>query len=248
MDIGWAQELLGRRGVLSAIQLQLTGGTSRDAVIASLRGVLPQDAMIATPAQRNQQVENMLAGFQLNLTAMSLVSLLVGMFLIYNTVSASVVRRRSEIGILRSLGVTRNEIRALFLGEAFALGLLGALLGLLGGVLLAQMLVGTVAKTISTLYVLLSVRELAVTQLMFGSAIALGLLSVIVAAWLPAAAAAKMDPVRALRGGSLLEQSVSLSPAWLWAGLACVASAAALSFFALVPARRGSGSELPSSC
>ena len=60
----------------------------------------------------------MLAGFELNLAAMSLVSVLVGMFLIYNTVSASVVRRRGEIGILRSLGATLGEVRGLFLGEA----------------------------------------------------------------------------------------------------------------------------------
>jgi putative ABC transport system permease protein len=230
MDIGWAQELLGRRGSLGSIQLQVDEGTDRDALIARL----PPDATVTTPAQRGQQVENMLAGFQLNLTAMSLVSLLVGMFLIYNTVSASVVRRRGEIGIMRSLGVTRNEIRALFLGEAIALGTLGALVGLLGGLVLAQLLVGTVSKTISSLYVLLSVRETSVTPLMFASAIALGLLSVLVAAWLPAAAAAKMDPVDALRGGSLIEHAVNLSPAWLWAGLACVAMAAALSFFALV--------------
>ena len=104
----------------------------------------------------------MLGGFQLNLTAMSLVSLLVGMFLIYNTVSASVVRRRNEIGILRSFGTTRNEVRALFLSEAVALGGIGALVGLAAGVLLARVLVGTVAETISSLYVLLSVREMAV--------------------------------------------------------------------------------------
>ena len=243
MDIGWAQELLDLRGLLSSIQLQLIEGANREAVIADLRRVLPPDATVATPAQRGQQVENMLAGFQLNLTAMSLVSLLVGMFLIYNTVSASVVRRRSEIGILRSLGVTRTEIRALFLGEAFVLGFVGALLGLIGGVLLAQLLVGTVSETISSLYVLLSVRHIAVTPLMFGSALVLGLLSVLVAAWLPATAAAKMDPIRALRGGALLEQSVNLSLTWLWAGLTCIAAAAALSFVALAtgPAWLGFG-------
>ena len=74
-------------------------------------------------------------GFELNLAAMSLLSLIVGMFLIYNTVSASVARRRREIGILRSLGVTRNEVRALFLGEAVVLGSIGAFLGLAGGLL-----------------------------------------------------------------------------------------------------------------
>ncbi len=198
MDIGWAQELFARRGVLSAIQLQLVDPRRREAVTESLRALVPPDAQIATPAQRGQQVTNMLGGFQLNLTAMSLVSLLVGMFLIYNTVSASVVRRRNEIGILRSLGVTRNEVRALFLAEALALGALGVALGLAGGVLLARVLVGTVAETISSLYVLLSVQELAVTPWMFASAAVLGLASVVIAAWLPAAAAAKMDPVRAL--------------------------------------------------
>ncbi len=233
MDIGWAQEFFGRRGVLSSIQVQLTQPRDRDAVSASLRSILPPDARVATPAQRGEQVQKMLGGFELNLTAMSLVSLLVGMFLIYNTVSASVVRRRSEIGILRSLGTTRNEVRALFLAEAFVLGVIGVVVGSIGGLLLARVLVGTVSETISSLYVLLSVREVAVTPWMFGSAALLGLVSVMVAAWLPAAAAAKMDPVRALRAGSIIEQSADLSPAWFWLGLIFLGGAGVLSFVAL---------------
>jgi putative ABC transport system permease protein len=243
MDIGWAQELFAERSVLNAIQLRLTDPRQKDSAIASLRSVLPADARITTPAQRGQQVANMLGGFQLNLTAMSLVSLLVGMFLIYNTVSASVVRRRHEIGILRSLGATRNEVRALFLSEAVALGGVGALLGLAGGVLLARLLVGTVSKTISSLYILLSVRHVAITPWMLISAALLGLLSVIVAAWLPAAAAAKMDPVRALRAGSIIEQSADLSPIWFWAGLLFLGVSAGLSYLALAtgPAWLGFG-------
>ncbi len=233
MDLGWAQELFGRRGALSSIQLQLTKPADRAAVMTNLRALLPPDAIVATPAQRGQQVERMLGGFQLNLTAMSLVSLLVGMFLIYNTVSASVVRRRSEIGILRSLGVSRGEVRALFLGEAFTLGAVGVLLGCFGGVLLARALVGTVSRTISSLYVLLSVREVAVTPGMFISAAVLGLISVILAAWLPAQAAAKMDPVRALHAGSIIEQSANLSPGWWRGGVACIFLAIVFSLLAL---------------
>ena len=233
MDIGWAQELLGKRGTLSAIQLQLADKGKRDEANAALRPLVPPDAAIASPAQRNQQVENMLGGFQLNLTAMSLVSLAVGMFLIYNTVSASVVRRRREIGILRSLGTTRNEVRALFLSEALALGAVGVILGCVGGVLLAQVLVGTVAQTISSLYVLLSVRETALAPWMFVSAAVLGLLSVLVAAWLPAAAAAKMHPAGALHAGSIIEQAETLSPAWFWSGLLCILMSAAASYVAL---------------
>ncbi|MDQ6913222.1 MAG: ABC transporter permease, partial [Verrucomicrobiota bacterium] len=200
---------------------------------ANLRTVVPADATITTPAQRSEQVGNLLRGFQLNLTAMSLVSLLVGMFLIYNTVSASVVRRRREIGILRSLGTTRGEVRFLFLGEALTLGIVGVLLGLGGGILLARELVGTVSKTISSLYVLLSVRELAITPAMFLSAAAAGLFSVLLAAWLPARAAARMDPVSALRAGTIIEQSARLSPAWNWSGIIVILLAIAFSFVAL---------------
>ena len=233
MDIGWAQELFARRGQLSAVQLQLTDPRQRKIMAETLRAHLPPDLLVATPAQRGEQVGNMLAGFQLNLTAMSLVSLLVGMFLIYNTVSASVVRRRSEIGILRSLGVTQNEVRALFLGEALLLGTIGSALGLAGGLILARGLVGRVAETISSLYVLLSVSETALTPAMFASAAAIGLGSVIIAAWLPAAAAARMDPVGALRASTIIEQSATLSPAWLWAGVVTITTAAAFSFVAL---------------
>ncbi|MGI8820648.1 MAG: ABC transporter permease [Chthoniobacterales bacterium] len=231
MDIGWAQELFGKRGRLDSIQLQTDAPAQT--VIAHLRPLVPPDATVATPAQRGEQVANMLAGFQLNLTAMSLVSLLVGMFLIYNTVSASVVRRRSEIGIMRSLGVTRHEVRALFLSEAVLLGTIGAVVGLGGGVLLAQVLVGTVSRTISSLYVLLSVRSVALTPWMFGTAAVLGIGSVIVAAWLPAAAAAKMEPVRALRAGSIIEQSAHLSPRWTFAGAMALLLAALCSCLAL---------------
>ena len=233
MDIGWAQELFARGGTVSAIQLQLDDPAQVEEVAERLRALVPPDASVATPAQRSQQVTKMLGGFQLNLTAMSLVSLLVGMFLIYNTVSASVVRRRHELGILRSLGVTRNEIRALFLGEALVLGGLGVLVGLAGGVVLAQVLVGAVAQTISSLYVLLSVTTVVATPWMFGSAAALGFLSVILAAWLPAAAAARMDPVRALRAGSIIEQAKSLSPGWRWTGLAGLSAGVVSSVLAL---------------
>ena len=233
MDIGWAQELLGRRGELSAIQLRLTNPHDRERVVSELRPLFPKDAAVAAPAQRTEEIEKMVSGFELNLAAMSLLSLIVGMFLIYNTVSASVTRRRGEIGILRSLGVTRNEVRTLFLGEAIVLGSVGAFLGLVGGLLLARLLVGAVAETISSLYVLVNVRQVALDWWTFLIAWTIGLLSVVASAWLPAQAAARIEPVRTLHGGTLLEKSVHLSPAWLWTGLVSISLAAFFSFFAL---------------
>lgn len=233
MDIGWAQELVGRRGELSAIQLRLANPQGRESTVAKLRKMLPPNATVAAPAQRSEEVEKMLSGFELNLAAMSLLSLIVGMFLIYNTVSASVARRHREIGILRSLGVTRNEVRALFLGEAIVLGSIGAFLGLVGGVVLARFLVGTVSETISSLYVLVNVNQVALDARTFAIAWVLGMGAVIISAWLPAHTAAQLDPVRALHGGTMLEKSVRPSPAWLWGGLACLLIAIIASVLAL---------------
>jgi putative ABC transport system permease protein len=233
MDIGWAQELFGRRGELSAIQLRLKNPSDREKIIPGLRKLLPKDATVAVPARRTEEVEKMLGGFELNLAAMSLLSLVVGMFLIYNTVSASVARRRHEIGILRSLGVTRGEVRAFFLGEAIVLGSIGAFLGLAGGLFLARLLVGAVAETISSLYVLVNVQQMALDLWTFVLAWTIGLASVIASAWLPAQAAAKMEPVDALHGGTILERSVNPSAAWLWCGLGAIFLASAFSFLAL---------------
>ena len=233
MDIGWAQELLGRSGSLDSVSLRLTKAAKPAQVAEALRKILPADVTVAAPAQRGEEVEKMLAGFELNLAAMSLVSLLVGMFLIYNTIEASVVRRRSEIGILRSLGATRAEVRALFLGEAAVLGLAGIAVGMIGGYFLARALVGTVAETISSLYVLVSVQQIVVAPWVWLSAFLLGLSSVLLAAWLPAQAAAATRPIEALHGGARLERSVHLSRIWIFAGFLSLLLSVAFSALAL---------------
>lgn len=238
MDIGWAQQLFAGRGELSSIQLKLENPKARDAAINALRPILPKDARVAPPARRTEEVEKILGGFQLNLALTSLVSLFVGMFLIYNTVSASVVRRQHEIGILRSLGATRAEVRSLFLAEAIVLGGIGALLGLLGGLLLARLLTNAVAATISSLYVLVSVRQLALRPWIFVLAWSVGLISVIFSAWFPAQHAANQDPVVALHGGTRLERSVLPSRGWLLGGIVSLAVAAIFSWAALASGPR----------
>jgi putative ABC transport system permease protein len=233
IDLGWAQELFGRQGTLDSISLRLTTGSSPQKVATELRGELPSDVTVAPPARRGGQVEKMLAGFELNLQAMSLVSLLVGMFLIYNTVEASVVRRRTEIGILRSLGVSRREVRALFLAEAAVLGTVGIALGMAGGYFLARALVGTVAETISSLYVLVNVRQLVVEPWILASALVLGLISVAIAAWWSARTAAAMNPVETLHYGTRIEQAIRLSPGWIYGGVISFLLSILLSLFAL---------------
>jgi len=79
-------------------------------------------------------------------------ALLVGMFLVYNTVAVSAVRRRTEIGVLRALGMRREQVVLLFLAEAGAIGLAGSLLGVVVGGAMAEMVSGGINATLRTLY------------------------------------------------------------------------------------------------
>ncbi len=233
MDIGWAQELLGRVGKLDSVQLMLAGDADPAAVAAAARALVPADVVVAAPQQRSEQIGKMLASFQLNLTALSLVSLLVGMFLIYNTVAAAVVRGRREIGILRAVGTSRREIRLLFLGEALVLGIPGIVLGIFAAFPLAGLLVGAVGETISSLYVLVSIEKLSVTPWQIAAAALAGLVSVIAAAWIPSGEATKVEVTRALHLGAAMEHYATVPRRWLACGLLSLAFAFAASWFAL---------------
>ena len=233
MDIGWAQELLGTVGRLDSIQLLLTEDADPSTVTAAARALVPADVVVAAPQQRSEQIGKMLASFQLNLTALSLVSLLVGMFLIYNTVSAAVVRGRREIGILRAIGTSRREIRALFLGEALVFGIPGITLGILAAFPLAGLLVGAVGETISSLYVLVSIEKLAVTPWQIAAAALAGLASVLAAAWIPSGEATKVQVTRALHLGTAMEHYATIPNRWLVYGVASLVLAFAASWFAL---------------
>lgn len=233
MDIGWAQELLGAMGKLDSVQLLLAEDADAAKVSAAARAIVPADVAVAAPQQRSEQIGKMLASFQLNLTALSLVSLLVGMFLIYNTVSASVVRGRREIGILRAVGTSRREIRLFFLGEALVLGIPGIILGILAAFPLAGLLVGAVGETISSLYVLVSIEKLSVNSWQIAAAALAGLVSVIAAAWIPSGEATKIQVSRALHLGTAMEHYSTVPRRWLVYGLVGLVLAFASSWLAL---------------
>src|ERR1700761_7897664 len=179
MDIANVQEDFLHAGKLTRISAIVRPGADFNAVAARLRSALPPNVVVQPPDRRNRQIERMLGAFQLNLTALSLISLLVGMFLIYNTVATAVVRRRHEIGVLRALGLSGRQVQALFVGEAIVLGIAGAALGLA----LAGQLVGAVSQTITSLYILTSIENLFISPLAVLASIALCLGAVLLAAW-----------------------------------------------------------------
>ncbi len=225
MDIGWAQELLGRVGRLTSIQIAVDDPLRADEVAEALRALVPADAIVAPPARRGSETAAMLAAFQLNLTALSLVSMIVGVYLIYNSLSAMVVRRRVEIGILRANGATRAEVSALFLGEGLVCGLLGSFLGIALAGPLAQLLAAPVGQTVTSLYTIVSIRDLPISpgQALLG--VVVGTCASLLAAWLPALEAASCDPASVLHPGSAAEKFSLRTGHWLASGIVLLAAA-----------------------
>jgi putative ABC transport system permease protein len=208
-DISTAQEFTGRIGLLDRIDLILdqsckevmTQGNCPQ--IERIQSLLPADAQLQTVEARTGAVEQMTAAFRLNLTALSLLALVVGMFLIYNTMTFSVVQRRSLFGTLRCLGVTRKEIFRLIVGESLILGVLGATLGATLGTLMGQGAVRMVTQTINDLFFVLTVRgiQIPLTSLVKGGL--LGILATVMSAAPPAWEAASVSPRSALTRSTL---------------------------------------------
>lgn len=211
-DIASAQELLGMRGRLSRIDLIAT-----DAQLAALQSALPPGVRVEPATARSNAVQQMTAAFRLNLTALSLLALVVGMFLIYNTVTFSVVQRRPLFGVLRCLGVTGGQLALLIMTEALVLGLVGSLLGLGLGVLLGQGMVRLVTQTINDLYFTVSVREVPVPPLSLVRGLAIGVAAALIASALPAVEALRTTPNSTLRRSTLESRVQGLLP-WLVAG------------------------------
>jgi putative ABC transport system permease protein len=203
MDIAAAQLAFDRLGRVDRIDVQLHRAISDadiESVAARVAERLPSGLTAQRPSRRGQQVERMLAAFHLNLTALSWVALIVGLFLVYNTITISVIARRTEIGVLRALGVTSRQVLWLFLSEAAALGALGTVLGIGLGRLLADVALGLTSATVSTLYIASAAARPALTLELMLLAAAVGVPLSLAAAWVPAREASRVPPTAAIRG------------------------------------------------
>jgi len=205
MDLSTAQELLSLGGRISRIDLILPRGSDGDSVAEDLRARLGASVEITEVGTRTAELSRMTRAFDLNLTALSLLALIFGMFLIYNTMTFSVVQRRPILGELRALGVTRREITGVVLGEAGLVGVVGTGLGLFMGVAMGRGLVELVTQTINDLYFVLSVQGLYLSPLALVKGAILGVAATILAA-VPPSLEAAMAPPRSTMVRSLLEE------------------------------------------
>ena len=196
-DIATAESLAARKG-LTRIQLQLS-----EAQAQQLQALLPPNLKLEAFAQRQAVFGQMTQAFSTNLLAMSLLAMLVGAFLVYNTMTFSVLQRRASFAIARMVGVTGAQLFRHLLLEALVLGVIGGVFGVLLGILLGQGLLILVTQTINDLYVSVHARDLLIAPSLLLKGVGITLFSVLLATLAPALEAARVAPVQVKRQSSL---------------------------------------------
>ena len=229
VDIAVAQSWLNLRGWLSRIDVRIRD-SDRD-LQARLENALPAGTQLLNAAGRTQSLTEMSAAFMTNLSAMSLLALLVGLFLIYNSVGFAVLQRRGLIGVLRALGVTRQQIFSLILTEAAVLGLVGATVGVILGIWLGEQLLVLVSRSINDFYFRVSVSEVVLNPFSIGKGLVAGIAATLLAAAVPAIEAASWQPRLALTRSVLEQRSRRLLPVIALTGLGMGLLAALLLHF-----------------
>lgn len=197
MDLGNYQDLFGKVGVLSRVDL-----ATDEATAERLREQLPSHLTIERKEELVRNQKSLLASFRYNLQFVSFIAILVGIFLLYNTIFISVVKRRTEIGILRGLGADRKTIVMIFTIQGVLLGLIGSALGILLGQAVAYFSVMAVERTISTMYGTLSISDYFITAGDALRALGLGLLVSLIASAVPSFESARIRPNESSREGT----------------------------------------------
>jgi putative ABC transport system permease protein len=214
VDIATAKAVLAMHGRLSYVDLILDAAGEH-----WVRQRIPAGVQLQTVAAQAQGVTRLSAAFELNLTAMSLLALLVGMFLVFNAMTFSMVQRRTLFGRLRAIGVTPRELFSLILLEAVIVAVLGTVLGLLLGVWLGQGLTRLVAATVNELYYHVSVTAVQLDGSALLIAAGVGVVATLLATLVPAWQAARTPPLTTLSRAALEQAARRGVPLWALLGL-----------------------------
>lgn len=226
VDLATAQEVLGQPGRLSRIDVIVGGpanGPASAAALAWLGAQLTPDLRLEATAARVGALAQMIRAFDLNLQALSLLALLVGTFLIYNTMTFSVVQRRSLLAVLRTLGVTRGELARNLLLEALVIGVAGSIVGVSIGLGLSRSLVRLVVRGVSDLYFAVSVEDVPTPLAPLAVGLALGILAALVSAIPAARDATFTEPNVALRRSTVERRARRQVPRLAAGGVGLVA-------------------------
>ncbi len=230
MDIATAQDLLQMQGELSRIDLVLDSTANDASLLQRITSTFPS-VNIIDAVSRNTSLKEMTSAFHTNLLAMSLLGVLVGAFLIYNTVTLAVLQRRSLFGVLRVTGVTRDELFRSVILESLFVAFIGTVVGLLLGYLLGYLLLELVTRTINDLYFTLDVKRVDFGLGTIVKAVALGLGSALVAAIPPALEASRSSPVTVLQSSAIERRAGLAIPYIAVAGLVLIVVGMLITWF-----------------
>jgi putative ABC transport system permease protein len=232
MDLPVAQRVFGKMGKLDIVDLTIDNGAKIEAVQRLLRARLQGAAEVERPRKRGEQIELLLTSFRVGLFFVSLIALFVGFFLIYNTVSVSVIQRKKEIGALRCLGMRRGELLRLILAEALLLALAGSFAGAVLGWLLSRAALVAVGETVGNLFSLIDLVAGNFTPAELALALGSGVVVALLAALHPAWQAMRVSPLENARQAAWQPSS---RPTASWSnrlGIICLATSPALLAFA----------------
>ncbi len=214
LDIAAAQEALRMDGRISRIDLLL-----KDEEIQKIEALLPPGLQIVPASEQQATLEQLTAAFELNLQALSLLGLVVGMFLIYNAMMFTVLQRRHILGIFRTLGATNRQILQLILLEAGMIGIVGSVLGVILGSVLGRGAVRLVSQTINDLYFVLNVQVGVLSFETLIKGVGAGILASFLAALGPAYEASRVPEVVALQRSDIESRARTWIPTMGIAGL-----------------------------
>jgi len=230
MDIYAAQKVFGRGRKFDRIDIALQDRVGLKEGRAKLESALGPGLEIGLPSSRGEQFEATSHIYSLASNITSLFALFIGMFIIYNTFAIAVTQRRGEIGILRALGATRSQVRTLFLTESAIAGLLGTVAGVAFGIAMARAMAGYIGSLLADVYGIAQQAEhLEIDPWLIGAAVAMGVITSLIAAVIPARSAAGVDPVKALQKGRYQSLSEGENRTRrIWALVCAVAAVATL--------------------
>ncbi len=202
MDVYAAQKMFGRGRKFDRIDLAVNDDQQVAAVQARIENVLGPGFQVQSPGSRGREFESISGIYRMSANISSLFALFIGMFIIYNTFAIAVTQRRSEIGILRALGATQRQIRVLFLSESAVAGLVASVIGVLAGIVLARGMAVYIGGLMGEVYGIADrAEEVSANPVLIGVALLIGVVTSVIAGFIPARNAARIDPVKALQKG-----------------------------------------------
>ena len=227
LDIATAQWRLDRLSRLDRVDLRLVAGADPLAVQDAIRSVLPAGVRLTTPGEASDDAVRLSRAYRSNLTALALVALFTGGFLVYATQSLAVARRRREIALLHAMGMTVREQLAASLVSGALVGVAGAALGVALGIIVARAGLATFGADLGAGYFRGIAPELTVHPLEALAFLALGIVAAVAATLGPAREAASVPAAAALKAGDEAPLAARRH-GWIALGFAVAAGAALL--------------------